>query len=399
MVIPEIQIKDFDYHLPDERIRKVPLTDRSEAKLVFRSKDNYEITSFKQLPDLLESSDLLVLNNSKVIPARVFFRKETGALIEIMCLAPYQMTYVQAFESRSSVTYIAYIGGAKKWKSGFLSQTISIHSETFEVKAQRLGTEKDAQVIQFSWEGNFTFSEVIEQLGSIPLPPYFERLPSLEDKDRYQTIFANQKGSVAAPTAGLHYDHFVFEALQKKGIARAEVCLHVGAGTFKPVSSDIIAEHAMHEEYFEVKLETIKSLLQCAGRIVAAGTTSMRTLESLYWLGVRCLKGQEPTEILQWEAYQEKTEINTRTALEALVAYAESNRLDVIVAKSGICIVPGYEFRVCQGLQTNFHQPKSTLILLVAAFMGPQWKELYEFSLNQGLSFLSYGDTMLLWRI
>lgn len=398
MRIPEIHIEQYDYHLPDERIRKIPLSDRSAAQLVYEQNGEFSISTFKHLPDLLEPNDLLVMNNSRVIPARVFFRKDTGALIEIMCLAPYQLTYVQAFEARASVNYTAYIGGAKKWKSGPLSQTIQLNDKSVEVKVERIGKEKDAHIVSFSWEGNYTFSEIIEHLGNIPLPPYFERLPSLEDKDRYQTVFANQQGSVAAPTAGLHYDDEVLTKLAARGIACQHVCLHVGAGTFKPVTSSTIAEHEMHEEYFEVTVETVKSLIACTGRIVAAGTTSLRTLESLYWLGVRCMNGQEPNEVTQWEPYQSNEPIPTHTALNALVSYGEKNNLEVIVAKSGICIVPGYVFRVCHGLQTNFHQPKSTLILLVAAFIGQQWKEVYDYSLKNQLSFLSYGDTMLLWR-
>jgi S-adenosylmethionine:tRNA ribosyltransferase-isomerase len=398
MKIPDISIQQYDYQLPDERIRKIPLSDRSSAKLVTEENGTFQISSFKQLPELLNSNDLLVMNNSRVIPARVFFRKETGALIEIMCLAPYQLTYVQAFEARGNVQYTAYVGGAKKWKSGYLSQTIQINKEEVEVRVERIGQEKDAQIIAFSWESNHTFSEIIEHLGSIPLPPYFERLPSLEDKDRYQTVFADQQGSVAAPTAGLHYDSEVLMKLKEKSIPTSEVCLHVGAGTFKPVSSEKISEHEMHEEYFEVKVETVRSLLQCTGRVVSAGTTSLRTLESLYWLGVRCINGQEPNEVTQWEPYQQETEISAESALNALLDHCKVNRVDVVVAKSGICIVPGYRFRICRGLQTNFHQPKSTLILLVAAFIGEQWKELYSFSLKNELSFLSYGDTMLLWR-
>ena len=223
MKIPDISIQQYDYQLPDERIRKIPLTDRSSAKLVTEENGFFQISTFKQLPDFLNPNDLLVMNNSRVIPARVFFRKETGAIIEIMCLAPYQLTYVQAFEARGGVAYTAYVGGAKKWKSGFLSQTIQINEESVEVRVERIGQEKDAQIIAFSWESNHTFSEIIEHLGNIPLPPYFERLPSLEDKDRYQTVFADQQGSVAAPTAGLHYDEEVLSKLKEKSIPSAEV--------------------------------------------------------------------------------------------------------------------------------------------------------------------------------
>jgi S-adenosylmethionine:tRNA ribosyltransferase-isomerase len=338
------------------------------------------------------------MNNSRVIPARVFFKKDSGAVIEIMCLAPFQLSYVEAFESRTSVKYTAYIGGAKKWKSGCLTQIIQIDTKEVKVQVERIGQEKDAYVVEFSWEGEYSFSEIIEHLGNIPLPPYFERLPSLEDKSRYQTVFADQQGSVAAPTAGLHYDACVLNKLAEKNITTQEVCLHVGAGTFKPVSSETISEHLMHEEYFEVTLETLETLISCKGRVVAAGTTSLRTLESLYWLGIRCLNGLEPNEVMQWEPYQGNSKTTAQEALEALYEYAQSHQLKVIVAKSGICIVPGYEFRICKGLQTNFHQPKSTLILLVAAFIGKSWKNLYDFSLANNLSFLSYGDTMLLWR-
>ena len=397
MAIPQIRIEDFDYALPEDRIRVIPLEDRAAAKLLVY--ENGEITDsiFYELPIFLKEGDLLISNNSKVIPARIVFQKESGAFIEVMCLAPFGISYTEAFSSWDSVSFTAYIGNSKRWKEGKLEMKIIWKGSSESVFIERKGTEKDAFVVEFSWKFNAVFSEVIEAIGQVPLPPYFQRKPVANDKDRYQTVFAKTEGSVAAPTAGLHYTNEVLQAIEKAGVLQKEVCLHVGAGTFKPVSAEHIEDHEMHAEFFEVTRECIQAILNCEGRVIAAGTTSMRTLESLYWLGVRVLDGKDTDTVDQWEAYITNVKYTKEEALSALLNHLDAANRNSICATSSICIAPGYSFKICSGLQTNYHQPKSTLMLLVAAAVGENWKRIYQHALNGEYMFLSYGDTMLLW--
>ena len=397
MAIPQIKIEDFDYALPEDRIRVIPLEDRADAKLLVY--ENGEITDsiFYELPNFLKEGDLLISNNSKVIPARIVFQKESGAFIEVMCLAPFGISYTEAFSSCDSVSFTAYIGNSKRWKEGKLEMKIIWKGSSESVFIERKGTEKDAFVVEFSWKFNAVFSEVIEAIGQVPLPPYFQRKPVTNDKDRYQTVFAKTEGSVAAPTAGLHYTNEVLQAVEKAGVLQKEVCLHVGAGTFKPVSAEHIEDHEMHAEFFEVTRECIQAILNCEGRVIAAGTTSMRTLESLYWLGVRVLDGKDTDTVDQWEAYITNVKYTKEEALSALLNHLDAANRNSICATSSICIAPGYSFKICSGLQTNYHQPKSTLMLLVAAAVGENWKRIYQHALNGEYMFLSYGDTMLLW--
>jgi S-adenosylmethionine:tRNA ribosyltransferase-isomerase len=397
MAIPQIEIEDFDYSLPEDRIRVIPLEERAAAKLLVY--ENGEITDsiFSELPNFLKEGDLLISNNSKVIPARIIFQKESGAFIEIMCLAPFGISYTEAFSAHDSVSFTAYIGNSKRWKEGKLELKINWNNSSESVFIERKGIEKDAFIVEFSWSFNAVFSEVIEAIGQVPLPPYFQRKPVANDVGRYQTVFAKTEGSVAAPTAGLHYTNEVLQAISNIGVKQEEVCLHVGAGTFKPVSAERIEDHEMHAEFFEVTRECIQTILNCEGRIIAAGTTSMRTLESLYWLGVRVLYGKNTDSVEQWEPYTSNTKYSKEEALTALLNHLDATNRNSICASSSICIAPGYSFKICSGLQTNYHQPKSTLLLLVAAAVCEEWKRIYLHAMNNDYTFLSYGDTMLLW--
>ena len=397
MAIPQIEIEDFNYSLPEERIRVIPLEDRAAAKLLVYENGEITDTVFSNLPNVLKQGDLLVFNNSKVIPARIIFQKESGAFIEIMCLAPFGISYTEAFSAHDSVSFTAYIGNSKRWKEGKLELKINWNNSPESVFIERTGIEKDAFVVAFTWNFNAVFSEVIEAIGQVPLPPYFQRKPVANDIGRYQTVFAKTEGSVAAPTAGLHYTEEVLQAIASAGVKQAQVCLHVGAGTFKPVSAERIEDHEMHAEFFEVTRECIQAILNCEGRVVAAGTTSMRTLESLYWLGVRVLDGKETDSVHQWDAYTSDAIYSKEEALMALLNHLDAMNRNSICASSSICIAPGYSFKICSGLQTNYHQPKSTLLLLIAATVGEEWKRIYSHAMNHEYMLLSYGDTMLLW--
>ncbi len=397
MAIPQIKIEDFDYSLPEDRIRVIPLEHRAAAKLLVYEKGVIVDSVFSELPNFLKKGDLLISNNSKVIPARIIFQKQSGAFIEIMCLAPFGISYTEAFSAHDSVSFTAYIGNSKRWKEGKLELKINWNNSSESVFIERKGIEKDAFIVEFSWSFNAVFSEVIEAIGQVPLPPYFQRKPVANDVGRYQTVFAKTEGSVAAPTAGLHYTQEVLQAISNIGVKQEEVCLHVGAGTFKPVSADRIEDHEMHAEFFEVTRECIQAILNCEGRIIAAGTTSMRTLESLYWLGVRVLEGKEADAVEQWESYLSSLSYSKEEALMALLNHLNATNRNSICASSSICIAPGYSFKICSGLQTNYHQPKSTLLLLVAAAVGEKWKDIYKHAMNNDYMFLSYGDTMLLW--
>ena len=397
MAIPQIKIEDFDYSLPEDRIRVIPLEHRAAAKLLVYEKGVIVDSVFSELPNFLKKGDLLISNNSKVIPARIIFQKQSGAFIEIMCLAPFGISYTEAFSAHDSVSFTAYIGNSKRWKEGKLELKINWNNSSESVFIERKGIEKDAFIVEFSWSFNAVFSEVIEAIGQVPLPPYFQRKPVANDVGRYQTVFAKTEGSVAAPTAGLHYTQEVLQAISNIGVKQEEVCLHVGAGTFKPVSADCIEDHQMHAEFFEVTRECIQAILNCEGRIIAAGTTSMRTLESLYWLGVRVLEVKEADAVGQWESYLSSLSYSKEEALMALLNHLNATNRNSICASSSICIAPGYSFKICSGLQTNYHQPKSTLLLLVAAAVGEKWKDIYKHAMKNDYMFLSYGDTMLLW--
>jgi S-adenosylmethionine:tRNA ribosyltransferase-isomerase len=386
-----IFIEEYDYPLPHERIAAFPLTERDQSKLLVYKSGKIKDDTFYHLPD-----------NTKVIEARLHFQKATGGVIEIFCLEPYQPAEMaQAMQQTATVQWRCLIGGASKWKPGqLLQKPIFIGNETITLHARYIAKEEDSFIIAFEWEGQFPFAEVLHEAGAIPLPPYIKRKAEAADADRYQTVFAEHKGSVAAPTAALHFTPKVFEALQTKAIQPTYVTLHVGAGTFKPVKTETIAEHQMHAEHFSVSPATLQALIK-ATTITAVGTTSLRTLESLHWLGVKLLLNDSLNDFIldQWEAYDlEHHAFTYKESLGALYQYLQQNNREQLWCKTSLLIMPGYRFRSANALVTNFHQPKSTLLLLVAAFIGDNWTKVYEHALQNEYRFLSYGDSSLLFR-
>ena len=393
-----IRIELYDYQLPDERIAKYPLEQRDKSKLLIYNKGNISSNTFSEIDYYIPENSTLVFNNTKVIQARLKFYKETGAQIEIFCLEPIEPSdYALAFEQTEKVTWKCIVGNLKKWKTEDLKSRIRIKDSEIEIVATKKGAVGNTQIIEFKWNNNLvSFSEILENVGVTPIPPYLNRESENIDKERYQTVYSKFKGSVAAPTAGLHFTKPVLEKLQTKDIKLAEITLHVGAGTFTPVKSETVNEHEMHTEHFVVKKETIQQLLD-AERIVAVGTTSVRTIESLYWIGVKLIfQNKLDTHITQWEPYNLKTDIFKEEALQALFNYMNQNDLKQIEASTQIMIVPGYDFKMIDLLITNFHQPKSTLLLLIAAFIGDDWKNVYRYALENGFRFLSYGDSSVL---
>lgn len=400
----EINLNEFFYDLPEKKIAQYPLKVRDNSKLLIY-KDNC-ITSdhFRNIDNYLDEDSLLVFNDTRVIRARLLFRKKSGAAIEVFCLDPVDPPgYEKSFGSYEPVEWKCIIGNLKKWKSGTLSMKFLIKGDDFQLNADRICAEGEAWRIRFSWSGPATtFSEVIEAAGHIPLPPYITRKDETSDAERYQTIYSKTDGSVAAPTAGLHFTEDVFNKLRDKGIQTERITLHVGAGTFQPVRSEKISDHEMHHEYFFVTFQTLKKLISHQGRIIATGTTTVRTLESLYWLGVRIHNNPEcdphDLNVGQWEPYESETDLPLNTSLEAVLQLMKNNDLDFINVRTKIIIIPGYHFRVTGGMITNFHQPGSTLLLLIAAFTGINWKNIYKFALENDFRFLSYGDSSLLFN-
>ena len=406
---PKIKIQDYTYDLPDERIAKYPLERRDASKLlIYNNGGNGDINEsfFFTLPSYIPENSLMVFNNTKVVPARLFFKKETGALIEIFCLEPVQPAdYAQSFASNESCSWNVVIGNAKKWKGGEVYLVLENASE--EAKKLNLRAEliykgdNNGSVVKFKWDSGCSFSEVLDICGRIPIPPYLNRDTEEMDYERYQTLYARIKGSVAAPTAGLHFTDNVLSELKNKGVELENVCLHVGAGTFVPVKSEYIADHKMHTEPFEVTKEFLVKLrdLKEGQKVISVGTTSTRTLESLYFLGVQCIENGKPVAVEQWEPYRKEYGYTLKESIGAIVEYLEQNNMDKLVARTGIIIVPSYKFRVVDMLVTNFHQPQSTLLLLISAFVGEgRWKGIYNYALDNGFRFLSYGDSSLLFR-
>jgi S-adenosylmethionine:tRNA ribosyltransferase-isomerase len=403
--IPEkaksIAISDYSYDLPDERIAKYPLEERDQSKLLVWENGRIEDSVFRNLPELLPSNSLLVFNNTKVIRARLHFWKETGAKIEIFCLDPHDPAdYQIAFQTTESCTWKCMIGNQKKWKSEPLYKTIEIDNCSVELCAEQIDSENKS-LIRFSWNNpDFEFSRIIEAAGSLPIPPYLHRETEQSDLERYQTVYSKIKGSVAAPTAGLHFTDKVFKHLVSEGHDLAELTLHVGAGTFQPVKSETISGHEMHTEHLYVNRSFLEHLINHQGKKIAVGTTSVRTLESLYWLGVQALEKPETDvddlKVSQWEAYSEKFEnTSAAEALQALIQLLDGHQLDHLSASTQIIIVPGYKFRIVDGLITNFHQPQSTLLLLISAYLGEEWRKIYQHALANDYRFLSYGDSNL----
>ena len=399
--IQEIAIAEYDYPLPDERIAKYPLAERDTSKLLIYNKGVVCEERFSNLPQFVPQNSLMVFNNTKVIQARLRFRKETGALIEVFCLEPEQpCDYQQIFLETKECVWQCLVGNSNRWKGGVLSQCVTVAGKEVTLSVERVGGPAAVNHVRFTWDGGCSFAELLEAAGELPIPPYLNRATEESDTRTYQTVYSKVKGSVAAPTAGLHFTPAVLEALTAAGVEREEVTLHVGAGTFKPVKSELIADHEMHEEYIEVRKALLEKLIAAGGSAVAVGTTSVRTLESLYFLGELVAENpaitQDELHVGQWTPYNREHSLSTVEALEALVAWLERNGLDRIHSHTQIMIAPGYTFRIVKAIVTNFHQPKSTLLLLVSAFVKGEWRKIYDYALANGFRFLSYGDSSLL---
>jgi S-adenosylmethionine:tRNA ribosyltransferase-isomerase len=399
----QIQIKDYTYTLPEERIAKYPLAQRDESKLLVYKNSSIAEDTYLNLANHLPENALLVFNNTKVVHARIFFETATGAKVEVFCLEPAEgnTEMAQVMSSTQSVRWKCMVGRASKWKEKLLTKTV----DNFTLTAELIDRIPDAFIVEFTWQpANLTFAEILDKAGVMPIPPYLKRDADEIDLARYQTVFAKYEGSVAAPTSGLHFTQRVLDSLKQKNILSAEVTLHVGAGTFKPVKSETMQDHEMHAELIDVTTETLQTLINNTdGNIVAVGTTSLRTIESLYWMGVKAL--HNPTsalhglEIKQWDAYdslQGKTP-STKQALTALLTWMQRNNQSRIICKTQIIIAPPYKLKVATALATNFHQPNSTLLLLVAAVIGNKWKEVYNYAMQHNFRFLSYGDGSLLF--
>ena len=420
----EIHISDYNYALPDERIAKFPMKERDHSKLLIYNKGEVGEDVFYNLPNYLPKGALMVFNNTKVIQARMHFRKETGALIEVFLLEPAEPSdYELMFQTTGRCAWYCLVGNLKKWKEGTLEikdERLKMNGEPFRLTAKRLGEHGTSHLIEFEWTGGMSFAEVIDAVGELPIPPYLNRKTQESDKTTYQTVYSKIKGSVAAPTAGLHFTKNVLEAIDAHGIEREEVTLHVGAGTFKPVKSELIADHEMHTEFFSVRRETIEKLIRHQGQAIAVGTTSVRTLESLYYMGLKVMANpdieEEQLHVRQWEPYEapqtapEGASLPSRTfvspsgdewgagaaVLQALLDWMDRHELNVLHSSTQIIIAPGYDYKIVKMLVTNFHQPQSTLLLLVSAFVKGDWRRIYDYALAHDFRFLSYGDSSLL---
>ncbi len=403
-MVKDLRIDDFDYELPEERIARYPLADRDNCKLLVRQADGtLSQHVFTELPSLLPSDSILVYNNTRVINARLRFRKASGAIIEVFCLEPVEpRDYAVSFAQTSSCSWTCFVGNSKRWKEGKLSMQLMTGEKTLTFTAERLSKDGNSSVVAFSWDNpEVTFSEIISAVGEIPIPPYLNRHTEASDSTDYQTVYSHIDGSVAAPTAGLHFTGRVLEEISRKGIPRRELTLHVGAGTFQPVKSDEIGDHQMHSEFIAVPKTLIKELADTDRRVIAVGTTSVRTLESLYHAGKLIANGNWDGEVPQWAPYADTTEeysadISVCDALNAISAYLDNRGEDTFIASTRIIIAPGYRYRIVKGMVTNFHQPRSTLLLLVSAFTGGDWRPIYDYALANSFRFLSYGDACLL---
>lgn len=399
--VKTIRIEDYDYPLPDERIAKYPLAERDSSKLLVYRHGEVSEDRFTSLPTYLPKGALMVFNNTRVIQARLHFRKETGALIEVFCLEPLApREYASMFVAVGSCSWICMVGNLKKWKEGTLERTINVNGTTCTLTATRVATHGANHEVRFDWDGGFTFAEVLDAVGELPIPPYLNRETQESDLRTYQTVYSKIKGSVAAPTAGLHFTERVLADLDAHGIEREELTLHVGAGTFKPVKSEQIAGHEMHSEYIVVRRDTIDKLIAHDGKAIAVGTTSVRTLESLYYIGLLILQHPEASEedlhVPQWMPYETDSTVSTVEALTAVRDWLDRNELTALHTTTQIIIAPGYDYHIVQMMVTNFHQPKSTLLLLVSAFVHGDWHCIYDFALSHDFRFLSYGDSSLL---
>lgn len=400
----QIEISEYDYPLPDERIAKHPVAQRDHSRLLIYRHGEISDDTFVNIPQYLPEGALMVVNNTRVIQARIYFRKPTGALIEVFLLEPHTPAdYEQMFQQQECCEWHCLVGNAKKWKEGVLSRTFTVDGQQYRLSATRVESRGADQVVRFEWGGGVPFATVIDIVGELPIPPYLNRATEESDKTTYQTVYSKIKGSVAAPTAGLHFTPAVLAAVDARGIEREEVTLHVGAGTFRPVKSRQIADHEMHTEYIAVRRHTIERLIAHGGKAIAVGTTSVRTLESLYYMGWKVLRNPNcvlaDLHVSQWEPYDLADTPDAPTtvqSLSALVGYLERQGEEVLHSSTQIIIAPGYKYHVVSHLITNFHQPQSTLLLLVSAFVGGQWRPIYDYALSHGFRFLSYGDSSLL---
>ena len=401
-MIPEIRIEDYNYTLPDERIAKYPLPQRDSSKLLIYKNENVSESSFSLISSQLPENSLMIFNDTKVVPARLHFQRSTGAHIEIFCLEPVlPEEYVSSFAATEKCRWKCIVGNVKRWKN----DTLSLYNPLSEGEIQIMNLKADlvervgeTSIVEFSWDNKAPFSKVLEVCGSIPIPPYLNRDTEQVDLERYQTLYARFRGSVAAPTAGLHFTDVVLESIRKKNIITDTVCLHVGAGTFLPVKSSLVSEHTMHREPFVVTLALLERLLENKGKVVAVGTTSVRTLESLYYIGVSCIETGHPSDVDQWDPYSRDYEYSLEQSINAIIQYLKDNNKSELSLGTRIIIVPGFRFRVVDVLVTNFHQPQSTLLLLISAFVGGNWKKIYDYSLGHDIRFRSYGGSSVLFR-
>ena len=405
--IRSLRIADYDYPLPDERIAKHPLTQREQCKLLYYKGGNIEERRFWEVPALLPEHTTLIYNNTRVINARLRFRKETGSMIEIFCLEPVApRDYEQIFQTTGHCVWQCLVGNSKRWKQGPLSQVVTIDGHEVTVAATRGEQRGNAWEIAFDWDGGdlrCTFADVLDAIGEIPIPPYLNRGTEASDSTDYQTVYSHIDGSVAAPTAGLHFTDEVLAECDARGISRREITLHVGAGTFQPVKSEHIGDHPMHYEFISVPRDVIKDIINAPGPIIAVGTTSVRTLESLYYIGQILEENPDADEeeltVTQWMPYTTPCEITTVKALQNIVDYLDRHHADTYMGSTQLMIAPGFQYRIVSGMITNFHQPQSTLLLLVAAFVGnDQWRDMYDYAMEHDFRFLSYGDAQLLLK-
>ena len=403
--LTQTPISRFDYDLPDERIAKFPVSPRHSSKLLVYNGD-IEVSEYINLGDFLPDDAILIVNNTKVVEARLHFQKPSGGQVEIFCLehAENGLDVTSAMTKKSEVLWNCQIGGAKKWKEGLVYASFTFAGKEVEFTAEKISTAQGIFTIRFTWNHpDLSFAEVLHHAGDIPLPPYLNRNTTEEDKNTYQTVYAQLDGSVAAPTAGLHFTPELFKKLEVKNIRSLELTLHVGAGTFKPVKDEVAENHHMHAEFIEVERAFLENFFKGLNQTrIAVGTTSLRTLESLYWMGVKTLQNPNIStvdlEISQWEAYELKQDISTEEAFKALLDWMNAKQVNRLFSKTGIMIKPGYTIRTVDAILTNFHQPKSTLLLLIHAFVGDNWKEIYHYALHHDFRFLSYGDGCLLWK-
>lgn len=400
-----IRISEFNYPLPDERIAKFPLPVRDQSKLLLYRHGEVSEDVFTSLPDYLPADSLMIFNNTKVIQARLHFHKETGALIEVFCLEPIRPNdYALNFQQTEHAAWLCMIGNLKKWKEGVLKREMVVKGKPLTLTAERGACHGTSHWVDFRWNNpEITFADILEVFGELPIPPYLNRETQESDKETYQTVYSKIKGSVAAPTAGLHFTPRVLDALRKKGVELEELTLHVGAGTFKPVKSEEIEGHEMHTEYISVSRNTLEKLIAHEGKAVAVGTTSVRTLESLYHIGVTLLNSPDATEeelhVKQWQPYEltpEMASVSPIDALHAIVDYLNRHNMETLHTSTQIIIAPGYEYKIVKAIVTNFHQPQSTLLLLVSAFLRGDWRKIYDYALAHDFRFLSYGDSSLL---